>query len=69
MLFEVFRDKQKLMSTDDVSAVYDKGVLVAMKEAGYKFKLNGKISTVEAVVKFVKENKAKGTSFQTEERD
>ena len=54
MLFEVFRDKQKLMSTDDVSAVYDKGVLVAMKEAGYKFKLNGKISTVEAVAKFVK---------------
>lgn len=69
MLFEVFRDKQKLMSTDDISAVYDKGVLVAMKEAGYKFKLNGKISTVEAVVKFVKENKAKETSFQTEERN
>ncbi len=69
MLFEVFRDKQKLMSTDDVSAVYDKNVLAAMKEAGYKFKLNGKVSTAEAVTKFVKENKAKGTSFQTEERN
>ena len=57
MLFEVFRDKQKLMSTDDVSAVYDKNVLAAMKEAGYKFKLNGKVSTAEAVTKFVKESK------------
>ena len=56
-LFEVFRDKQKLMSTNDISAIYDKCTLNAMRDAGYKFKLNGKVATAEVVAKFVKESK------------
>lgn len=57
MLFEVFRDRQKLMSTNDASAIYDKSTLNAMKDAGYKFKLNGRAATAEAVAKFAKESK------------
>lgn len=56
VLFEVYRGKECLMYTNDLSAIYDKATLTAMSKDGHRFKLNGKAVTPAQVVEYVKEN-------------
>lgn len=62
MLFEVLRDKQGLMCTNEINCIYDKDTLTSMYKSGHRFKLNGKAATVDAVIKYVKENTPKTKS-------
>lgn len=60
MKFEYFnRDKQRTLVTYSGISVlddYEKGNLKAMKDNGYKFKINGKTVSLRQLVKIAKEN-------------
>ena len=58
-LFEVYRGKECLMYTNDLSAIYDKTTLTAMGKDGHRFKLNGKAATPAQVAQYVKDNSTK----------
>ena len=56
MKFEVINDKNKtVMSTDSPSCIPDKGTLDSISKAGYKFKLDGKITTIKKLNEQLKE--------------
>lgn len=42
MLFEVYRDKRRLMYTDDEECICPDDIIKTMKSFGYKILLNGK---------------------------
>ena len=46
MEFEVINDKNKtVMRTETLSCIPDKEILSSMSKAGYRFRLNGKITS------------------------
>ena len=68
-LFEVLRDKQGLMCTNDVSCIYDKATLESMVKSGHKLKLNGKIATVATVCEYVKQHEQKETKTKKSKKE
>ena len=56
MNFEIINDKNKVvMHTTDTTCIPDKDVLNLMLKAGYKFKLNGKATTIKKLNEQLKE--------------
>ena len=56
MLFEVINDKNKrVMCTESVACVPDRATLMSMSKTGYKFKLNGKATSVKSLIEKLKE--------------
>ena len=56
MRFEVINDRNKtVMQTAHMSCIPDKELLNAMSKAGYKFKLNGKMTTIKKLSDKIKE--------------
>ena len=56
MNFEVINDKNKVvMHTSDMTCIPDKDVLSLMTKAGYKFRLNGKATTIKKLNEQLKE--------------
>ena len=56
MKFEVVNDKNKtVMSTTSPSCIYDRDTLVSMSNAGYKFKLDGKMMSIKKLDEKLKE--------------
>ena len=52
MIFEVFNDKGKrVMYTEHTSCIPTKDILNLMFKAGYKFKLDGKTTTIKNLTK------------------
>lgn len=58
-LFTVYQNKIPMMSTDHVECIYDKATLKRMAEAGFKFKLNGRVASIYDVINYVKEHSNK----------
>ncbi len=54
MEFKVCRGKETLMSTNDVSAIYNVETLMSMSRAGYTFKLDGKSISAKALIELLK---------------
>ncbi len=54
MLFEVWKNGFCVMGTNQKSCIDDKETLNAMYKAGYRFKLNGKTASINAIMEFMK---------------
>lgn len=59
-LFQVLRNGQPLMCTDDFNAIYDTDTLESMQKGGHTFKYLGKTISLTQLKKVIEENKKKG---------
>ena len=57
-LYELVRDGQTIVRTDDVNCIEDWDILKLENKAGYKFKLKASILTLKTLKEYI--NKSKG---------
>lgn len=57
-LYELVRDGQTIVRTDDVNCIEDWDILKLENKAGYKFKLNGSFVSLKTLKEYI--NKSKG---------